>query len=88
MQKVKVKLNNEAGLHARAASIFVQTASKFESDIFLELNEVNVNGKSIIGIMSLGAFSGEEIIIITNGSDEVEAIKILKELIDNNFNGI
>lgn len=68
--------------------MFVQEANKYESDIEIELEENNVNGKSIIGIMSLGAFHGEEITIIAKGKDEKEAIKALEELINNGFEGV
>ncbi|MBU5438443.1 HPr family phosphocarrier protein [Tissierella sp. MSJ-40] len=83
MEIRKVKLNNEVGLHARPAALFVQTASKFVSDIYLELDGTQVSGKSIIGLMSLGAFHGEEISIIAKGEDEKEAIDELTYLVEN-----
>lgn len=83
MEKVTLKLNNPDGLHARPAAIFVQQANKYESDIEIEYQGHKVNGKSIIGIMSLGAFHGEEISIIAKGIDEKEAIKGLSELIND-----
>lgn len=78
-------LTNEEGLHARAAALFVRTANRFQSEITLSLEGEEVNGKSIIGIMSLGAFEGEEITIKTEGSDEEEAMESLENLIDNKF---
>ncbi|HHV46006.1 MAG TPA: HPr family phosphocarrier protein [Tissierellia bacterium] len=81
MQKRKVVLNNEDGLHARAAALFVQVANKFSCHVYIELDGRKVSGKSIIGVMSLGAFSGDEITIITNGIDEKEAIEELTNLI-------
>lgn len=83
MKEIQVKLKNEEGLHARAAALFVRRANQFSSDITLISNGEEVNGKSIIGIMSLGIFSGQEIIIQTEGSDEEEAIEDLKNLIEN-----
>ncbi|SHH58821.1 phosphocarrier protein [Anaerosphaera aminiphila DSM 21120] len=80
-----VKLTNEDGLHARAAAIFVRTANRYTSEITLEAHGDSVNGKSIIGIMSLGAFHGEEVSISANGVDEQEAIDNLVELVENNF---
>jgi len=80
-----VKLTNEDGLHARAAAIFVRTANRYTSEITLEAHGDSVNGKSIIGIMSLGAFKGEEVLISANGVDEQEAIDNLVELVENNF---
>ena len=85
MESMNLKLVNEEGLHARPAAIFVRIASKFISDIWLEAHGTKVDGKSIIGIMSLGAFHGEEIIISAKGIDAKEAIIALKELIDNEF---
>lgn len=78
-------LKNEDGLHARAAALFVKNANKFSSEITLEAHGDDVNGKSIIGIMSLGAFCGEEITISATGPDEDEAVENLIGLIENNF---
>ncbi|NLW41109.1 MAG: HPr family phosphocarrier protein [Tissierellia bacterium] len=78
-----VVLNNEIGLHARPAALFVQTANKFSSNVYIELDGKRVNGKSIIGVMSLGAFHGEEITLIVNGADEKEAIEELSKLIEH-----
>ena len=85
MREATVKLLNDEGLHARPAAIFVKTASKLSSDISIVYNGVSVNGKSIIGIMSLGAFNGEEITIQATGSDEEVAVKTLSKLVENNF---
>lgn len=79
----KIVLSNEEGLHARPAAKFVQTANKFSSNIYIEFNGKKVNGKSIIGVMSLGAFGGEEIIIIANGEDENQAMEKLTNLVQN-----
>ena len=78
----KVILNNESGLHARPAALFVQTANKFTSDIYVELKGAKVDGKSIMGVMSLGAFHGEEITLIARGEDEKEAISELIKLVE------
>lgn len=80
-----VKLKNEDGLHARAAALFVRTANRFDSEITLQAHNEKVNGKSIIGIMSLGAFSGEDIEISATGEDEKEAVDNLVKLVENNF---
>lgn len=85
MENVKVILKNAEGLHARPAAIFVQVASKFASEIALEAHDTKVDGKSIIGIMSLGAFHGEEITISAKGPDAKEATEALKSLIENDF---
>ena len=81
----KVVLNNNDGLHARAAALFVREANKFASDINLEAHGDKVNGKSIIGIMSLGAFSGEEIVIEAEGADEEEAVEKLAHIVEKEF---
>lgn len=85
MESMNIKLINEEGLHARPAAIFVRIASKFSSDVWLEAHSTKVDGKSIIGIMSLGAFHGEEITISAKGIDAKEAIVALKDLIENEF---
>ena len=81
----KFVLNNADGLHARAAALFVREANKFASDINLEAHNDKVNGKSIIGIMSLGAFIGEEISIEAEGVDEEEAVERLARLVEKEF---
>lgn len=83
MESRKVIVRNEVGLHARPASLFVQTANKYLSRIYIELDGKRVNGKSIMGVMSLGVFQGEEITIIAQGEDETEAIEDLTDLIEN-----
>jgi len=83
MEEKTLTIINEDGLHARPAAIFVQEANKFESDIEVEYKGNKVNGKSIIGIMSLGAFHGEEIRIIAEGRDATRAIKAMEELVVN-----
>lgn len=85
MEKVTLTLKNKDGLHARPAAVFVQESNKYDSDIEIEFQGLRVNGKSIIGIMSLGAFYGEDITIIARGRDEEEAVKALEELIINGF---
>ncbi|MCR2043972.1 HPr family phosphocarrier protein [Anaerosalibacter massiliensis] len=83
MESKKVVVKNEIGLHARPAALFVQTANKYLSNIYIELDGKKVNGKSIMGVMSLGVFQGEEINIIAQGEDEKEAVKDLSDLIEN-----
>jgi phosphocarrier protein HPr len=70
---------DETGIHARPATILVQTASKFSSDITLDYNGKNVNLKSIMGVMSLGIPKGASIKVVANGSDADEAIAALEE---------
>lgn len=85
MEKTTIRLKNKDGLHARPAAVFVQEANKFDSEIEIEFQGMKVNGKSIIGIMSLGAFYGEDITIVARGRDEEEAVKALENLIISGF---
>lgn len=85
MQELKLKITNPDGLHARPAAIFVKIASKYVSDLEIQTSEKVANGKSIIGIMSLGAFYGEEITLIADGPDERELLEEMKKLFENNF---
>lgn len=74
------KVIAETGIHARPATLLVQTAGKFESEITLEYKGKKVNLKSIMGVMSLGIGKDAEIKIIVEGSDEENAIKSLEEV--------
>ena len=76
---------NKLGLHARASALFVKTASQFKSDITVFREGIEVNGKSIMGIMMLAAAKGTEIILQVSGPDESEAFQKLEELIQNGF---
>jgi phosphocarrier protein HPr len=80
-----VILKNEDGLHARAAALFVRSANQFKSEIILEAHGEKVNGKSIIGLMSLGAKYNELLKISADGPDAKEAIDNLVKLVENNF---
>lgn len=79
MVERQFKVISETGIHARPATILVQLASKFNSDISLEYNDKRVNLKSIMGVMSLGIGQGALIKIIINGNDEAEAIQSIEE---------
>ncbi|CAM4333730.1 MULTISPECIES: phosphocarrier protein HPr [Jeotgalicoccus] len=74
---------DETGIHARPATILVQTATKFESDIELEYNSKKVNLKSIMGVMSLGVGKGAEVTIYADGKDEEEAIEAISETLSS-----
>lgn len=76
---------NKLGLHARASALFVKTASQFDSDIKVLREGVEVNGKSIMGIMMLAAAKGTLIHLKVAGTDEVTAFQKLGELIENGF---
>ena len=76
---------NKLGLHARASALFVKTASQFKSEIKVIREGIEVNGKSIMGVMMLAAAKGTEILLKITGSDESEALTTLGELIKNGF---
>ena len=65
-----VVIQNQAGLHARPATFFIQKANEFKSSIWVEKDERKVNAKSLLGVLSLGIVGGTTIKIIVDGSDE------------------
>ncbi len=81
----KVIVENRAGLHAKPASLFVQAANKFSSEIYISKGATRVNAKSIMGVMVLAVQQGDEITIEAAGDDEALAVDRLKELIHNKF---
>ncbi len=78
-------IRNRLGLHARAAALLVKTANHFVSEITLEKDGLEVNGKSIMGILMLAASRGSRITLKVDGKDSAEAIQALGELIENKF---
>ena len=76
---------NKLGLHARASALFVKTASRFTSEVRLAKEGVEVNGKSIMGIMMLAASKGTTISLSIEGADEAEALQAIGDLITNGF---
>lgn len=85
MTKKKVTIINDAGLHARPAAALVKLASKFESDFYIHLYGYKVNGKSILGVMTLAAEKGAELELELDGPDEEEATEAITELIEDGF---
>jgi phosphocarrier protein len=81
----EVTILNKQGLHARPATAMVNTAAKFKSEIFICRDEKKVNGKSILGLLVLAAESGAKLTIEAYGSDEVEAVDALVDLVNNHF---
>ena len=80
-----VVIKNTLGLHARPAALFVQLANKFQSEIFVEKKEQKVNGKSIMGIMTLAAGKGQKITITADGNDAEKAVNALEKLLKDKF---
>ena len=85
MPEITLTIKHEVGLHARPASMFVQTAAKFSSEIEVTHGETTVNAKSILAVLTLGAHKDSEIIISAEGDDADEALIALEELVLNNF---
>ncbi len=83
--QLEIKINNPAGLHARPASLFVKIASAFKSDIIVEKDGEEVNGKSIMALLMLAAGLGTKLRISAVGEDCEEALQALQELADKKF---
>ncbi len=80
-----VTIRNRAGMHARPAALLVKTASEFESRIYIEKDSERVNGKSIMGVITLGATYDTPLKIIADGPDETQALDALQLLFENRF---
>ena len=85
MQRKEFVIQNKTGLHARPATVFVQTANRFNSNIVIERDGKKVSARSILGVLSLGAERDSSIIVEVDGSDEESAMKSIEELIGNKF---
>jgi len=81
MKEQTFKITADTGVHARPATLLVNKAGQFESEVEMSYNDKTVNLKSIMGVMSLGIPKGAEIKITADGSDEEEAIKGIEEVI-------
>jgi phosphotransferase system HPr (HPr) family protein len=75
-------LVNQGGLHARPATFLVQLANKFKSDIQIRYKDKQVNGKSVVALMTLGVVKGETIIVLAEGEDENLAMKEITEYLE------
>ncbi len=85
MIEQEVTIRNRAGLHTRPAASIVKLAAKFRSDFFIEKDDFQINGKSIIGVMTLAAEQGSKLLIRFNGPDEEEAYHAMIKLFDSGF---
>jgi phosphocarrier protein len=79
-------IRNRLGLHARAAAMFVKSAAKFNSNVLMEKDGMQVNGKSIMGLLMLACPLGSKIVLKVEGEDEEKTFRELGSLIDNGFN--
>jgi len=73
MVEKEVTVTNRAGLHTRPASMIVRTAAKYESDFFIQKDGFEINGKSIIGVMTLAAEQGAKLMLIFDGTESLTA---------------
>ncbi|MEM6278521.1 MAG: HPr family phosphocarrier protein [Verrucomicrobiota bacterium] len=85
MPSCELKIPNEEGLHARPAAKFVKLASQFQCEIWVEKDDEEINGKSIMGLMMLAAAQGETITVSTEGDDADTALQQLSELVQGGF---
>ncbi len=85
MKSYEFKLQNEHGLHARPAGLFVQECGKYQSAVALFKGDLKVNGKSMLGLLKMAASKGDIIRMEVEGSDEESALQGLKALVDRGF---
>ncbi|MBN2645181.1 MAG: HPr family phosphocarrier protein [Desulfuromonadaceae bacterium] len=85
MSQREMEIVNRLGLHARAAAQFVQLAARYKSDVFIEKDGEEINGKSIMGILMLAAPQGTLIRVRTQGEDEDAALDALEKLVHGKF---
>jgi phosphocarrier protein HPr len=80
-----VKIVNNAGLHTRPAATIVKLASKYKCEFFISKDGLNINGKSIIGVMTLAAEMGSELVLTFDGEDEKEASEEISDYFNRGF---
>ena len=79
-------IENQIGLHARPAAKFVKTVEKFRAEITVTKDGDSVNGKSIMGLMTLAAARGTKLVIQVEGDDAIAAVDAIQSLVEGNFN--
>lgn len=87
MTEAELLIQNQQGLHVRAASKFVKLAAKYKANILVSRDDLEVNGKSIMGVLLLAAEEGSTIRVRADGPDEREAVVALEELVNGKFGG-
>lgn len=85
MIKEFIMILNETGIHARPATKLVNEANRFKSDIFIEKGEKKANVKSILGVLGLAMAKNDQVYLLIEGEDEIEAFDTIKNLIDTKF---
>lgn len=81
-KSIQIKL--ETGLEARPVAMLVQVASQFDSTVYINADEKKVNAKSIMGMMSLGLDSGEQVTVVADGKDEETAVEEIEKFLSGN----
>ncbi|TMQ68861.1 MAG: HPr family phosphocarrier protein [Candidatus Eisenbacteria bacterium] len=87
MRESELLIKNQLGLHARACALFVKTAARFQSNVVVSRDDLEVNGKSIMGVMMLAAEEGSTIRVRVEGNDEDDALSALAALVNGKFGG-
>ena len=81
-----ITIKNSVGLHTRPATFFIQKANSFKSSIWIQKDDRRISAKSLLGVLSMGIIKGTTITLISDGSDEVEALDGLESLINTGLN--
>lgn len=85
MPQITLTVHHEAGLHARPAALFVKTAGRFDADLRISHDDREVNAKSLLQVLTLGADQGAVVTIHAEGADAPQALEALRELIESDF---
>ena len=85
MMERTVEIVNRNGLHARPAAEIVKLSSRFQAEITMVRDDLEVNGKSIMGVMMLAAEYGSQLLLRADGSDEQDAVSAIAKLIESKF---
>jgi phosphocarrier protein len=85
MKEKRIIIKNKLGLHARAAAMLVECISRYTADVYIIKGAHEVDGKSIMGVMTLAAGLGSELLIRAAGEDEIEVLEKIEDLIERKF---
>ena len=85
MIELELTIKNRTGLHTRPAAALVKAAARFQCEFYIKKEDFEINGKSIIGVMTLAAEQGSSLILTFDGADEQKAADEIKELFENGF---
>ncbi len=84
----RIKVSNQLGLHARPSTMLVKKATQFRANLKIRKDEIEVNGKSLLGVLTLAAAYGTELEVVADGIDEKELIKEIEDLFSSGFNEV